>query len=214
MRRVHGKVRSGWIRIVMAGATLGLVVALTPTARAQTPDGETPANEGVCDELMGATPGLYGLCVGFCEAQDCEASVDASTDEVTFDADCEPSAPHILANYNKRALPGDPPMPCVNVTLGECPCWTEAELDAFEDTGVTECTGGPGHDLIFIDTGISGTRFAQSYEGDIFPHNNPIVCKFWNADVDRYIPVITPDEHIVCRESIRAECADRGFPIP
>jgi hypothetical protein len=44
---------------------LGLSMLTTPTALAEgTPDGETPANEGVCDELIGGTPGLYGLCVG------------------------------------------------------------------------------------------------------------------------------------------------------
>ncbi len=41
-------------------------------AVAQTPDGETPANEGVCDELLIATPGLYGLCVAYCEALECD----------------------------------------------------------------------------------------------------------------------------------------------
>ena len=39
---------------------------------AQTPDGDTPAVETVCDSLQedGITKGLYGLCVAFCEAQD------------------------------------------------------------------------------------------------------------------------------------------------
>ena len=37
---------------------------------AQTPDGETPSMEGVCDSLFDASPGLYGLCVAYCEAQD------------------------------------------------------------------------------------------------------------------------------------------------
>jgi hypothetical protein len=47
---------------------------LTGAALAQTPDGQTPVNEGVCDELMesGITKGLFGLCVAFCEAQDCD----------------------------------------------------------------------------------------------------------------------------------------------
>ena len=41
-------------------------------ASAQTPDGETPAEEQVCDPLRadGVTKGLYGLCVAFCEAHD------------------------------------------------------------------------------------------------------------------------------------------------
>ena len=55
-----------WKTILAVGAIL-----FTGTLYAQTPDGETPANEGVCDELMFYTPGLYGLCVAFCEAQDC-----------------------------------------------------------------------------------------------------------------------------------------------
>ena len=38
---------------------------------AQTPDGLPPANEGVCDSLQMAKPGLYGLCVAYCEALDC-----------------------------------------------------------------------------------------------------------------------------------------------
>ena len=66
-------------------------------AHAQTPDTETPANEGVCDGLLGATPGLYGLCVGFCEAQDCEADYDQATGEVTFDASCRPSSSSLPA---------------------------------------------------------------------------------------------------------------------
>ena len=36
-----------------------LVGTVSNTAIANTPDGETPANEGVCDGLHGGTPGLY-----------------------------------------------------------------------------------------------------------------------------------------------------------
>lgn len=93
------------------------------TALAQTPDGETPANEGVCDELVGTTPGLYGLCVAFCEAQDAEASIDA-TGEVTFAEDSRPSNPKLLEAYNRKRVEGDPPMPCVNEEVGERPYWT------------------------------------------------------------------------------------------
>ena len=69
---------------------------------AATPDGVTPANEGVCNVLQasGITPGLYGLCVAYCEAQDLD----------TFDK--EPPSTKILANYNKRKQASDPTMPC------------------------------------------------------------------------------------------------------
>ena len=72
---------------------VSVLVLVAATGYAQTPDGETPANEGVCDELIGLTPGLYGLCVAFCEAQDCEATLDPVTGEVTFDPGRNPSNP-------------------------------------------------------------------------------------------------------------------------
>lgn len=102
--------------------TAVLVVAITGPAAAQTPDGETPANEGVCDELMyGATKGLYGLCVAFCEAQDCEFNVE---DPLAGFEECKPSSPKLLELYRKKMGAGDPDMPCVQQS--ECPCWGDS----------------------------------------------------------------------------------------
>ncbi len=115
-------------------ATIILSVAVTilmaPSTLAQTPDGETPANEGVCDELQGATPGLHGLCVAFCEAQDHSDVLVAITEqEMHALEDAAPSG-RILANYNKKKKEGDPAMPCITVArvTDPCPCWGEAEL--------------------------------------------------------------------------------------
>ncbi len=49
-----------------------LAILASPVAYAQTPDGQTPAEETICDQLQvtGVSKGLYGLCVAFCEAQD------------------------------------------------------------------------------------------------------------------------------------------------
>jgi hypothetical protein len=93
----------------------------------QTPDGETPSNEGICDQLMSATPGLYGLCVAYCEALDCE-SVDGTQ---LFECKDIPSG-KILEKYNARKQPGDPDMPCIVVT-GSCACWESHELDVLLD---------------------------------------------------------------------------------
>ena len=59
------------IRIILTAFAVGLF-AIAATAYAQTPDGMTPANEGICNDLMadGVTNGLYSLCVTFCEARD------------------------------------------------------------------------------------------------------------------------------------------------
>ena len=73
------------------------------TAVAKTPDGQTPAEETVCDVLQSGTPGLYGLCIAYCEAQD--------LNDINFDdlENSKKSAPHrrILENYQKKMQPGD-----------------------------------------------------------------------------------------------------------
>lgn len=88
-----------------------------------TPDGKPPAEEGVCDELRDptVTRGLYGLCVAYCEAQDCE--IDIGSDDPF--GNCKPGSPRLLENYNRRKQAGDPDMPCVR---SPCPCWSRDEL--------------------------------------------------------------------------------------
>ena len=77
-------------------------------------DALTPANEGVCDSLQGGTPGLYGLCVAYCEAQDLDS----------VNNDKKPNV-KILENYNKKKQAGDPDMPCVQTP---CPCFDSTDL--------------------------------------------------------------------------------------
>ena len=204
--------------LIPAALIAALASTAGPGAYAQgTPNGETPANEGVCDELLGGTPGLYGLCVGFCEAQDCEATLDEATGEVTFDADCNPSAPMLLANYETRASASDPAMPCLNVVTGECPCWTEVELDGLASDSqrcsdvpistmlTSRCDPGPPC-YAFLDLAV--VQFGS-------------FCRFRSRDpegagcasTNRQL-LITPDEYMVCLDSIRDECTERGIPLP
>ncbi len=176
------------------------MVASSPANARGTPDGETPANEGVCDELIGATPGLYGLCVGFCEAQDCEATLDVSTGQVTFDH-CKPSSPKLLKNYKKRMRDDDPDMPCV--AKGPCPCWTEAEIETL---------GGEGDACAEDDFSTalgSGIELAAVFNGD--------QCFLQWDDSDGPLirfQFVTSDEYLICGNSIRAECEQRGIPLP
>ena len=99
-------------------------IGLTGSAFAQTPDAETPANEGVCNVVEGGSPGLYGLCVAYCEAQDLDAEGKA------------PPSEKILANYRKRMGPGDPDMPCIQKP---CDCWSSAELESMTSDGLAAC---------------------------------------------------------------------------
>ena len=75
---------------------------------------QSPAEDGLCDALHGATPGLYGLCVAYWATQD-NGKSDASS--------------KILEKYTQKQTDTDPGMP------GLCPCWTADELLSWE-TGV------------------------------------------------------------------------------
>ena len=108
--------------MILVAATFALVGG-TP-ATAQTPDGETPAVETVCDDLIGYTPGLYGLCVAYCEAHDADL-LSPSGDTAELD---RPNR-QILQNYNNRKTEIDPPMPCVQP--GGCPCWTADQISTL-----------------------------------------------------------------------------------
>ncbi len=109
------------------------LVLYAPFALAQTADGQTPANEGVCDVLQadGVTSGLYGLCVAFCEAQD-HASLDnpITNDQLEELESASPSG-QILANYNRKKTDTDPDMPCIKIQE-PCPCWTADELASID----------------------------------------------------------------------------------
>ena len=198
------------LKVVMVAAALTAFIAAP--VMAQTPDGLTPANEDVCDELIGATPGLYGLCVGFCEAQDCEANYDFASGEVTFDPSCKPSSNRLLENYNKRAQPGDPPMPCVNVVEAECRCWTQSELEQVADN-VTEFCGAPllGFDAVLI--GIDGSGgVTDAAIADTIAFGEP-AC-FYLENTPTLVFLILPlelEELLTCITTIENECAARGF---
>lgn len=113
------------LSVASAACVIAVLGLTSNVAIATTPDGETPANEGVCDPLMDATKGLYGLCVAYCEAQDLD------------DIDKEPANTKILENYRKKMNAGDPDMPCVQV---ECPCFTGDDLSAMTGDGIASCS--------------------------------------------------------------------------
>ena len=119
---------------------------------AQTSDGNTPAEETVCDPLKedGITKGLYGLCVAFCEAGDYADELDTISPEELAALETRSPSGRILANYNKKKdkanNPADPDMPCILVEE-PCPCWTAEELASIDgfmdydgyDTSGLEC---------------------------------------------------------------------------
>ena len=122
---------------------LALLVAClvsSSQAPAKTPN-LTPADAGVCDELRDGnfTKGLYGLCVAYCEAQDC-----AFGDTGELPESCSSSDDRILGTYNRMKSESDPDMPCV-ATQTACPCWEPEDLQSAGgfDGGSRWCFNDP-----------------------------------------------------------------------
>jgi len=95
------------IRTLMTLIVFSLVFSVGFAASAKTPDGETPAEETVCDGLEGAQ---YGLCTAYCEAMDCDSSEPKASD-----AACE----RVRSNFITNAGGGTGP-PCHACSI--CPC--------------------------------------------------------------------------------------------
>ena len=65
-----------------------------------TPDEQPPAEEVVCDPAAGLRGAAYGLCVAYCEANDCEIQPDKHACDV------------LSANFTR--ITGDDHIPCTD----------------------------------------------------------------------------------------------------
>lgn len=178
----------------VAAIIVALFTTVTPVQAQGTPDGETPANEAVCDSLVGGTPGLYGLCVAYCEAQDLDA----------FEKN--PPSTQILANYRKMMKDGDPDMPCVQ---NPCPCWTESEIQSIDGSmGTVSCS--ISDTWAHIDESNT-TNFQYAAVGE---DEASLTCEYFDDSVspvvERYMSV-SPEHAAVCRAQIVARCNDLGL---
>ncbi len=209
--------------------TTTVVFFTVATAVGQTPDGDTPAEETVCDPLKadGVTKGLYGLCVAFCEAQDI-----ASEDLPLTDADLgamEDEAPsgRILANYNRKKQEGDPEMPCI-VVEEPCPCWSAEELasiDGFKPDGtsisnfclqaINPSTGDPWIRQIRERTPENLAQ-AWTIDRDVNPlfacwylnqQVTPVINRFLSEDAG----TLTRGQAVECLAQVNAACDAAGF---
>lgn len=186
--------KSGLLNWVAAALLTGLTM-VSGSAVAQTPDGETPANEGVCNVLQapGVSPGLYGLCVAYCEAQDLDS----------FDK--EPPNTKILDNYNKRKLASDPAMPCVKVP---CPCWTAEEMTSISGDATAAACNTSTNKLQIIDI-APRTHFAEANT-----NVGQERCRYIDLNT---VPVtvrsftITQEQAQSCMVDVAAACQATGF---
>ncbi len=176
---------------MVAVALLTGLAFVSGSATAQTPDGETPANEGVCDVLHGGTPGLYGLCVAYCEAQDLDLVGDKETPNNK-----------ILGNYRKKMRAGDPDMPCIQVP---CPCWNADQLSNVGASATPTCT---------VSTTVAQVRLlspgiSQQATADL----NANICRFVDTTTIPRTSLrfsITAAEAKSCHDQVVAKCSALG----
>ncbi len=194
-------------RILFALMATAMTLFAVP-ALSQTPDGETPAVETVCDPLKNATPGLYGLCVAFCESHD--GDIDPETNEPR---DNSVANEKILENYNRKKTAGDPDMPCLRVG---CPCFDAVDLAALDDLTVCSTPGkiegvflsnvvprGCNLDRALAASGPTGLRCA-------YQDTDPATCQILTSTSFQ----TTLDEFTTCRDLLLAEAALRGITCP
>lgn len=173
-----------WAVAMLAGWAM-----MSGSVMAQTPDGETPANEGVCDVLQGGTPGLYGLCVAYCEAQDLDLVGDKETPNNK-----------ILGNYRKKMRAGDPDMPCIQVP---CPCWNEGQLANVGATATPTCNVTTSNAVV----GLVQPGLLQRAVADV---SNPL-CRFTDTTTGVSLRfTITADEAQSCYNQIVNKCSALG----
>jgi len=164
-------------------------------------------NVGVCDVLQSYPKGLYGLCVAFCEAQDCVATFDEATQTLVFPKNCTPSSASTLAKYESRRVGTDaPPMPCIN---DGCPCWSEAEMDAVADGRLDFCEDSMIQSVIWgRDLSTNNVDYAAvAIDPDMrcaYLEQTPLTSRYMS---------VTEEQYLLCRNSIKYECENRGVPL-
>jgi hypothetical protein len=168
-------------------------------AWAQTPDDQTPSEESVCDVLLepGITPGLYGLCVAFCEAQDLEMS--------EREALCNSSGDKLLRNYIKKMGPNDPKMPCLRP---DCSCFSyeDVALLTLEKPGtgcwLYTCVDDESYDrdgnLMTVRTMITYKKYRANVWAD-YRYPEKTYCQ-WYFHGENLVVNISLEEAEVCRE--------------
>lgn len=202
--------------------TVTLFTLSTPTM-AGTPDGLTPDSEVICDGLKGATKGLYGLCLAYCEATD--SPEDLSSEEKI--AALPKYSAKLLENYNKKRQIGDPQMPCATYyDETACPAWTRDQINSI-GTHVTSASEGNfqyRYDDTEYDSGsfkylrdieyVNGNnRLLQNYVY-ISSYGGYTVGDFFDYEYDRITDTqvryvynsirLTDEEYAACDAEIRA----------
>ena len=217
---------------------LGLLLVFAGTAMAGTADGETPADETVCDDA-GLSGAPWGLCNAYCEAMDCDSDFPKASVEA-----CSKIAEKFFEKTSGEMLPCEQPSVsddtdgdtvlddvdnCVDVPNADqadidndevgdecdCPCYTEISLymqvSNMEDNNwnVDTCISDPTHDYAQIQTHFS----SATWEARADPRG---LCRASTSPDGvlhtGYIHTYTtPVQHQECMQIFKITCEELGF---
>jgi hypothetical protein len=173
---------------VAAAVTFSLTLPFA--LQAQTPDGETPAEESICDGLT--DDGGWGLCTAYCEAMDCEAASPRASEKA-------------CAKVKARFLSLDVgPLPC---EVLQCPCFDAGDVEEF----VAACS--EPENLVCFE-GMFSSLNLQCYSDADQPLQlmgvpSPHLCGVTNhPSIPDAATLVTFEEHLACRDLLLTGCAD------
>lgn len=163
---------------------LGLCLTFAGLAAAQTADGQTPAEEDVCDGESGAA---YGLCNAYCEAMDCHL------DEPSASATACQKVGSRFEQITGRRPPCDL----------SCPCYTAADL---QQGTIAVCGDNfPGFNNL---AGVIYTDGRRGCSGIFCGSGDPTVrsCAFQPITGGIIIELLDEEEDAACRALILENC--------
>ena len=175
-------------RLAAILAVLGCML-FASAAQPDTPDGNTPAEESVCDGEVGA---LFGLCNAYCEAMDCDSDDSHASDQ---------ACGRVLAHFEKKS--GGRPPPCTV----ECPCFSEdslfAAVDSVLDQGLLLAACGPSPSPDFVGFLIFAFGFSSEFfTALVLPNANLCEVAGQKVDVDLVMGTFTDLEDAEVAECI------------
>ena len=167
------------------GRPLLLIVCLAAAAVpavAKTSDGQTPAEETVCDNETEA----FGLCNAYCEAMDCDSPNHHASDQ---------ACASVRRNFERQT---GRPIPCAV----PCPCFDVLDLFGQLRDGSADalrCT--IASEFVIVET-VAG-QFAVVDTGP------PAQC---SVDMGPPFVDLTETELLVCRVGLRQAAEAQGVP--
>ena len=167
---------------LIALLTLGLCLTVAGMAAAQTADGETPAEEDVCDGESGAA---YGLCNAYCEAMDCHLDEPNASAKA-----CEKVGSKFEQITGRRP-------PCDLF----CPCFTAEEL---QQGTIAQCGDIPGFDDLAGIVYADGRRACSGILCGVAPPARS--CAIIRPSGELVIEIIDEDTDLSCRALIFESC--------